>query len=168
MGVCFLAILSYLRNARSLPFPSLLLKLSTNLCLPPSSEVVWLRRLLCELGVPVIGPTPLNANNTSAIQIANNPVFYKRTKHIEVDCQFIWEHVLTGVLHLPHVSSQDQLADLFTKAGPRPRQDFLTTKLMLRQTLHQFKGECRSGSSASLHDPGPPDLSRTNPRPLAH
>lgn len=133
-----------------------------------SSEVVWLRRPLCELGVPATGPTPLNASNTSAIQIANNPIFHEHTKHIEVDCHFIRQHVLMGVLHLTHVSSQDQLADLFTKAVPRPRNDFLTTKLMLHQTLHQFKGGCRSGSSSSLHDPDPPDLSRTNPRPLAH
>ena len=38
-----------------------------------SSEVIWLRRLLCEIGALVIGLTPLNADNTNVIQIANNP-----------------------------------------------------------------------------------------------
>jgi len=51
------------------------------------SEIVWLQGLLRELGFPQHTPTPLHADNTSAIQIATNPVFHERTKHIEVDCQ---------------------------------------------------------------------------------
>jgi hypothetical protein len=46
------------------------------------SEIVWLRGLLGELSVPQLTPTPLHADNTSAIQIAANPVFHERTKHI--------------------------------------------------------------------------------------
>ena len=53
------------------------------------SEIVWLRGLLEELGFPQTTSTPLHADNTSAIQIATNPVFHERTKHIEVDCHSI-------------------------------------------------------------------------------
>lgn len=55
------------------------------------SKIVWLRGLLGELSVPQLTPTPLHADNTSAIQIAANPVFHERTKHIEVDCHSIRE-----------------------------------------------------------------------------
>ncbi|XP_015163281.1 uncharacterized mitochondrial protein AtMg00810-like [Solanum tuberosum] len=55
------------------------------------SEVVWLRGLLAEIGFPQSHPTPLHADNTSVIQIATNPVFHERTKHIEVDCHYIRE-----------------------------------------------------------------------------
>ena len=48
-----------------------------------------LRGLLEELGFPQTTSTPLHADNTSAIQIATNPVFHERTKHIEVDCHSI-------------------------------------------------------------------------------
>ena len=105
-----------------------------------TSEILWLRQLLRELGVPILGATPLNVDNTSAIQIANNPVFHERTKHIEVDCHFIRQHVLSGCLHLPHVSSHHQLAELFTKAMPRSRHDYLVTKLMLSSKQRQFEG----------------------------
>lgn len=54
-----------------------------------SSEVIWLSRLLQELGVHVLGPTTLNADNTSATQIANIPVLHEMTENIEVDCHFI-------------------------------------------------------------------------------
>ncbi|KAH7516144.1 hypothetical protein FEM48_Zijuj10G0104000 [Ziziphus jujuba var. spinosa] len=48
------------------------------------SEIVWLRGLLAELGFTQSNPTPLHADNTGAIQIAANPVYHERTKHMEV------------------------------------------------------------------------------------
>ncbi|WJZ84043.1 hypothetical protein VitviT2T_003671 [Vitis vinifera] len=53
------------------------------------SEIVCLRGLLEELGFPQTTSTPFHADNTSAIQIATNPLFHERTKHIEVDCHSI-------------------------------------------------------------------------------
>lgn len=50
------------------------------------SEVVLIRRFLDEPGFPQRHATPLQANNTSAIVIAENPVFDERTKPIEVKC----------------------------------------------------------------------------------
>ena len=62
------------------------------------SEIVWLQDLLCELGFPQHTPTPLHADNTSVIQIATNPVFHERTKHIEVDCRYICEALDKNIL----------------------------------------------------------------------
>jgi len=95
------------------------------------SEIVWLRGLLAELGFPQADSTPLHADNTSAIQIAANPVYHERTKHIEVDCHSIREAVDTCVISLPHVSTNLQIADVFTKALTRQRHQFLVGKLML-------------------------------------
>nr|KYP50957.1 Retrovirus-related Pol polyprotein from transposon TNT 1-94 [Cajanus cajan] len=106
------------------------------------SEIIWLRGLLAELGFPQTDATPLHADNTSAIQIATNSVFHERTKHIEVDCHSIREALDNHVISLPHVTSQLQLADIFTKAVPRPRHQFLVHKLMLLDQPHQFEGGC--------------------------
>ena len=96
-----------------------------------SSEIVWLCGLLVELGFPQITSTPLHDDNTSAIQISANPVFYERTKHIEVDCHSIRDTLESQVISLPHISSDLQVVDVFTKALPQQRHQFLVGKLLL-------------------------------------
>ena len=91
-----------------------------------TSEVVWLKALVGELGFPTSSPIKLFCDNQSAIYIASNPVFHERTKHIEVDCHFIRQKVQDQTIVTPHIRSQDQLADIFTKNTPvRLMEDIL-------------------------------------------
>ncbi len=57
----------------------------------PSREVIWLRRLLHELGIEQTNPTPLLCDNESAISLTRNPESHKRSKHIDVRYHFIRE-----------------------------------------------------------------------------
>ena len=95
------------------------------------SEILWLRGLLAEIGCVQSEPTPLHADNTSAIQIAANPLFHERTKHIEVDCHSTQEVLDNRIISLPHISTDLYIADVFTKAMTRQRHQFLVGKLML-------------------------------------
>jgi len=52
-------------------------------------EMMWLKNLMLELGFRQYGPMPMYCDNHSAIYIAQNPVFHKKTKHIKVDCHLI-------------------------------------------------------------------------------
>jgi hypothetical protein len=54
-----------------------------------TSELLWLRWLLSDMGVPQSTSSPIHCDNRSAIQIAHNDVFHECTKHIEIDCHFI-------------------------------------------------------------------------------
>ncbi|CAL5443960.1 unnamed protein product [Camellia sinensis] len=94
-----------------------------------TAEIVWLRQLLSELGVPQSSPTSLYCDNRSAIQIAHNTVFHERTKHIEIDCHFVRQHLQSGFISLPFVSSALQLADFFTKTHTTARFRFFLDKL---------------------------------------
>jgi len=95
------------------------------------SEIIWLRGLLSELGYSQQHPTPLHADNTSAIQIAANPIYHERTKYIEVDCHSIMEAYYRKIITLPHVSTSVQLAGILTKLMTCQRHNFLINKLML-------------------------------------
>ncbi len=61
-------------------------------------------------------PVVIYSDNISSILLANNPVYHVRTKHIEVHYHFIREKVLTREVNLIHVSTEDQVTNIFTKA----------------------------------------------------
>jgi hypothetical protein len=84
-----------------------------------TSELLWVRQLLTafEIAAPSI---MVFSDSQSAIQMAHNPTCNERSKHIDIDCHFIREHVHSKFLNLVHVSSKEQLADSFTKPLPKP------------------------------------------------
>jgi len=82
------------------------------------SEIIWLRSLLTELGFCPVHPTPLHVDNTSAIQIAANPIYHEHTKHIVVDCYSIREAYAHQIINLPHISTTLHIPDIFTKSMP--------------------------------------------------
>jgi hypothetical protein len=55
-------------------------------------------------------------DNISSILLANNLVYHVRTKHIEMHYHFIKEKVLAKEIDLIHVSTENQVVDIFTKA----------------------------------------------------
>ncbi|GAB2281827.1 hypothetical protein Dimus_039497 [Dionaea muscipula] len=81
-------------------------------------ELLWVRRVLRDLGVGSSKPMALYCDNEAAIAIAHNPVQHDRTKHVEVDRHFIKEKLDRRDVSLPFVKSSDQLADVLTKTVP--------------------------------------------------
>lgn len=77
---------------------------------------IWLRNVLSQITSDHIGPVTLCIDNRSAIDLAKNPLFHGRSKHIDVRFHFIRECVERGEVVLKHVSSADQRADIMTKA----------------------------------------------------
>jgi len=61
-------------------------------------------------------PIVIYYDNINSILFANNLVYHVRTKHIEVHYHFIREKVLAKEIDFIHVSTEDQIADIFTKA----------------------------------------------------
>lgn len=100
-------------------------------------EAAWLRRLLQELNAirsTNEDPTEVFCDNMSTIKLADNPIFHARTKHIEIAHHYIRERVATGEIALSHVSSQDNVADIFTKPLSRILFEKLRSELGLVST----------------------------------
>ncbi|CAL8157464.1 unnamed protein product [Prunus armeniaca] len=79
-------------------------------------ELLWLRRLLRDLGFGPQKPMDLYCDNKAAIAIAHNPMQHDRTKHVEVDRHFVKEKLDAEIISFPFISSEYQLANVLTKA----------------------------------------------------
>ncbi|KAL0363865.1 UNVERIFIED_CONTAM: Retrovirus-related Pol polyprotein from transposon RE2 [Sesamum angustifolium] len=93
------------------------------------SEILWLKNLLKELGFMYDDPIPMHCDNQAAIHIASNPIFHERTQHIEVDCHFVREAVMSQKICTPFTPSLEKRADIFTKALGGKQFDVLCNKL---------------------------------------
>ncbi|GJX48314.1 retrovirus-related pol polyprotein from transposon TNT 1-94 [Tanacetum coccineum] len=95
------------------------------------AQILWMRSQLTDYGFK-FNKIPLYCDNKSAISLCRNNVQHSRAKHIDVRYHFIKEQVENGVVELYFVRTEYQLADLFTKALPRERFNFLIEKLGMR------------------------------------
>ena len=75
-------------------------------------------------------PTPIIwTDNLGAAALASNSVLHQRTKHIEIDLHYVRDKVLHKSLEVRYVSTEEQVADIFTKALGTLRFLWLRSKL---------------------------------------
>ena len=80
------------------------------------AQILYMKQTLLDYGV-VLEKVPLLCDNESAVKLANNPVQHSRTKHIDIRHHFLRDHVAKNDISLEGVRTDDQLADIFTKAA---------------------------------------------------
>ncbi|KAI3509130.1 hypothetical protein L1887_24156 [Cichorium endivia] len=79
-------------------------------------QALWLRSILNDLKWTQVVPTKLYCDNRSAIALTRNPVFHGKSKHIRVKYHFIRDLVANNEVVIEFCSTNEQLADTFTKA----------------------------------------------------
>ena len=101
-------------------------------------EVISIMNLLKELkgrGFPIHDSTPhikcrVFEDNQSCIEIATNHKTRPRTKHLSCRLHHFRSFVTNGEITIEHVSTTEQLADMFTKPLPRHQFRKLCDRLM--------------------------------------
>jgi hypothetical protein len=78
------------------------------------AQLLWMRQTLRDFGYN-LRKVPLLCDNESAIRMADNPVEHSRTKHIDIRHHFLRDHQQKGDIEVFHISTENQLADIFTK-----------------------------------------------------
>ncbi|XP_058075568.1 uncharacterized mitochondrial protein AtMg00810-like [Magnolia sinica] len=78
-------------------------------------ELLWLRKLLTEIGFAPTSEMDLLCDNKAAIAISHNLIQHDCTKHVEVDRHLIKENLEVKIIRFPFVKFEDQLADILTK-----------------------------------------------------
>ena len=89
-------------------------------------DIVWLRRLLADLGSPVMHPTPALEDSKSAIKWTTAAASWAKTRHVDTAIHKLREWIAHGIMRIEYCSTTAMLADVFTKALPA-------------ETHHRFK-----------------------------
>jgi hypothetical protein len=126
------------------------------------AEACWLHHILGELRCPLRRAAIIYCDNISVVYLSTNPVQHQRTKHVEIDLHFVRERVALAEVHVMHVPTSLQYANIFTKGLPTlvftefrfslnvrsaPRSDYEGV-LECKPTAH---GPAHSGSPNSLY-----------------
>ncbi|KAI5069321.1 hypothetical protein GOP47_0015622 [Adiantum capillus-veneris] len=86
---------------------------------------------MVDLGVGQDTTNTIYTDSQSVFVVARNPIFHARTKHIEVHYHYVKERLSAGEISLAYVPTQDNLADLFTKALSREKLEAFRKSLDL-------------------------------------
>lgn len=106
-----------------------------------SKEAVYLNGLLIELcstydkAVEIFSENQsidLFNDNQSAQKIATNPIFHRRTKHVDVRYHHLREKIAEGKINLHYLSTQQMIADVCTKALPGPKHKLCSKGIGLK------------------------------------
>jgi len=86
-----------------------------------AKESSWITNILPDLLPEWKGPIPLHCDNQAAIGSAEHPNQGKKMKHVRLKYHHIRELIEEKEITIEYVRSEEQLADIFTKALPGPR-----------------------------------------------
>jgi hypothetical protein len=81
-----------------------------------AKEAMWLWNLLSDLGRPMTSPLVLHCDNQSAIALTKDNAYHAQTKHFDIHHHFIHEQVECKIIEVTYVNTDENTADIFTKA----------------------------------------------------
>jgi hypothetical protein len=107
-----------------------------------SCEALWLCKMLIGLFGVQLRPTMIYCDNQSCIKLLENPVFHDRSKHINIWYHFIRDCVQRGAVELQYISTEEQVADILTKALSMGKFVFFRDKLGVVSNTFLGMREC--------------------------
>jgi hypothetical protein len=103
-----------------------------------SCKAIWLQNVVFDLEMRA---TLILCDNQSCIKMTENPIFHDKSKHIEIRYHYIRDMVQRGSLKIQYISTDEQVANMFTKPLSHVKFDYFRDKLsIVRMDLPQ-KGE---------------------------
>lgn len=95
-------------------------------------EAVWLKRLENEVFSDAPNTITILCDNKSTLHVLINNSASQRLKHVRIRANFIGEKIDSGLIKLKYISTNDMLADIFTKPMSSDRQNKFSSLLGLR------------------------------------
>jgi len=96
---------------------------------PAVQEVVWLRDLLCKLGITDTSPSILNMDNQGAVSLTCRAGDSNQMKHIDIRYHFIRSHVESKRIKVQYLPMDEMIADILMKNLGRTKHNYFVGKL---------------------------------------
>lgn len=95
------------------------------------------------MGVHCISVSHIWCGNKSAIELAENPIYHSRTKHIKLYIHFLRDKVLAKGLEINCIPSEEQIPNILTKLLLFIQFNFFKAKLNVQPYLLSLRGQLR-------------------------
>ena len=105
-------------------------------------EVIWMRKILVGLFSLHLEPTVIYCDNQSCIKLLVNLVFHDRSKHIDIRYHHIRDCVQRKIMLLSYVPTEDQDADILTKALTRSKFEYHRGRIGVADNPYLVEREC--------------------------
>ena len=96
-----------------------------------TKQVLWLHKLFKELGYDQTKPTVMFGDNQAILQLTANPMFHKRSRHFPISLEVTQEAVKQHQVVTEFKNTKMMVADILTKALPKPSHQEHTHSLGL-------------------------------------
>ncbi|GJY69361.1 putative ribonuclease H-like domain-containing protein [Tanacetum coccineum] len=112
-------------------------------------QILWIQNQLLDYGFNYMN-TKIYIDNESTICIVKNPVFHSKTKHIEIRHHFIRDAYENKLIQVQKIHTDNNVADLLTKAFDGPRFNFLVVNIGMAK--HGFKDGLKHGLTTVVRE----------------
>eukprot|EP00253_Pinus_taeda_P020151 PITA_20151 len=105
-------------------------------------EAIWMQKTLVGLFGHRMDPTVIYCDNQSCIKLSKNPLFHDRSKHIDIQYHHLRECVVKRIMLLLYVWTEEQDADILTKALSNCKFEFHRDRIGVTDNPFLVEREC--------------------------
>ena len=89
------------------------------------NQVVWMKQMLKDIRIEISESIVIHCDNTSIVNMCENPILHSKTKNISIKYHMLREKVVEKEIRSEYVSTKEKIVDIFIKPLPKETFEYL-------------------------------------------